>query len=161
MDSGAHCACPLHYADGPRMASGKDILAPAVNLLNENPSLVALGKLTHTNPRATHEPTNPQTSLAQPSPAQPSPSPTQRTNPRTYEPKQPSPAHHHSSSAPLSQIPLYHIPRWFACSVYCKGIVSRAIGCSLHTMIYIHVPFVSLLRKILCPTCLQRRFYPV
>ena len=26
---------------------------PAVNLHNENPTLVALGKLTHTNPRAT------------------------------------------------------------------------------------------------------------
>ena len=59
----------------------------------------------------THEP-------AQPSPAQSSPSPTQCTNPRTYEQKQPSPAHHHSRSASLSQIPLYHIPRWFACSAY-------------------------------------------
>ena len=96
-----------------RHVRGKRVSTPAINLLNENPSLVALGKLTHTNPRATHEPTNPRTS-----PAQSSPSPTQRTNPRTYEQKQPSPGHHHSRSASLSQIPLYHIPRWFACSVY-------------------------------------------
>ena len=30
-----------------------DITPPAVNLLNKNPTLVALGKLTATNPRAT------------------------------------------------------------------------------------------------------------
>ena len=75
-----------------RHVRGKRVSTPAINLLNENPSLVALGKLTHTNPRATHEPTNPQTSLAQFSPAQRShmyiyvyvyinPSRTQRTNP--------------------------------------------------------------------------------
>ena len=50
-----------------RYVRGKRVSTPAINLLNENPSLVALGKLTHTNPRATHEPTN------QPSPGQPSP----------------------------------------------------------------------------------------
>ena len=75
-------------------------------------------KLTHTNPRATHEPTNPQTSPGQPSTAQSSPSSTQCTNLRNYEQKQPSPAHHHSRSASLSQNPLHHIPRWFACPVY-------------------------------------------
>ena len=31
---------------------GSDISTPDVNSLNENPSLIALGKLTHTNPRA-------------------------------------------------------------------------------------------------------------
>ena len=54
-----------------RHVRGKRVSTPAINLLNENPSLVALGKLTHTNPRATsdgrkiipiphpaHEPTN-------------------------------------------------------------------------------------------------------
>ena len=52
-----------------RYVRGSRVSTPAVNLLNENPSLVALGKLTHTNPRAIHEPTN------QPSPAQSSPHP--------------------------------------------------------------------------------------
>ena len=63
-------------AAAPRMLRGWsavsirfDISAPAVNLHNENPSLVALGKLTHTNPRATHEPAKPRTHK----PAQPSP----------------------------------------------------------------------------------------
>ena len=58
-----------------RMVRGMRVLTLAVNVLNENPSLVALGKLTHTNPRATHEPTNPQTSPAQPSPVIPIPHP--------------------------------------------------------------------------------------
>ena len=61
-----------------RLPRGFDISAPAINLLNENPSLVALGKLTHTNPRAAHEPTNPQTHKpVQCIPAQPSPAPLQ------------------------------------------------------------------------------------
>ena len=38
-----------------------DNLIPAEDVLNKNPSHVALGKLTHTNPRANHEPTNPRT----------------------------------------------------------------------------------------------------
>ncbi len=36
-------------ADGGRMATGSKILAPAVNVLNENPSLVALGNDTMRN----------------------------------------------------------------------------------------------------------------
>jgi len=36
-------------ADGGRMATGSNILAPAVNVLNENPSLVALGNNTMGN----------------------------------------------------------------------------------------------------------------
>ena len=58
-----------------RSTGGTDISALAINILNENPTLVALGKLTHTNPRATHELTNPQTSLAHPSAAIPIPHP--------------------------------------------------------------------------------------
>ncbi len=36
-------------ADGGRMATGSNILAPAVNVLNENPSLVVLGNNTMGN----------------------------------------------------------------------------------------------------------------
>ena len=64
---GCSRGCSRGYVRGARVST------PAVNLLNENPTLVALGKLTHTNPRATHEPTNPRThEPAQPSLAQPS-----------------------------------------------------------------------------------------
>ena len=68
---------------------------PAVNVHNENPSLVALGKLTYTNPRATHKPTN-QRNPAQPSnPARPSPAhgTPELTNPRTSPAAEPSPVH--------------------------------------------------------------------
>ena len=63
------CSCGSIERMLERMPRGSRISAPAINLLNENPSLVALGKLTHTNPRATHEPAKPRTHK----PAQPSP----------------------------------------------------------------------------------------
>ena len=72
--------CADARADARPDVRGSRVSTPAINLLNENPSLVALGKLTHTNPRATHEPTNPQTSPAQPSHPHPPPSA------RTHEP---------------------------------------------------------------------------
>ena len=75
---GCLSGCLRGYVRG--YVRGTRVSTPAVNLLNENPSLVALGKLTHTNPRATHEPTNPQTSPAQPSHPHPPPSA------RTHEP---------------------------------------------------------------------------
>ena len=40
-------------ADVVWMGFGSDVSALAVDVHNENPSLIALGKLTHTNPRAT------------------------------------------------------------------------------------------------------------
>ena len=78
---GIYCpdACPDACAVACPDLRGKRVSTPAINLLNENPSLVALGKLTHTNPRATHEPTN------QPSPAQPS-HPHPPPSARTHEP---------------------------------------------------------------------------
>ena len=36
----------------PRYVRGKRVSTPAVNLLNENPTLIAFGKLTPTNPKA-------------------------------------------------------------------------------------------------------------
>ena len=67
------CYIGIYCADACPVPRGKRISTPAINLLNENPSLVALGKLTHTNPRATHEPTSPRPhEPAQPSLAQPS-----------------------------------------------------------------------------------------
>ena len=43
----------IYCADASAVLRGKRVSTPAINLLNENPSLVALGKLTQTNPRAT------------------------------------------------------------------------------------------------------------